>query len=164
VAAGRDYALLRTLPRRAAGPPLRSARSNFAVGDYETASFAALKSVEVEVRRVSGLPNELVGVPEMRQAFNPKSGPLRDPGADGGEQQATADLFAVRSVPTRTRRATELSGSTTRSRPPRSFSWPTFCLRIRAPGREAANFDLILIVRRRLIPSDLPHNARCSPA
>lgn len=73
---------------------LSSARSNFALGDYETASFAAMKAVEVEVRRIAGLPNELVGVPLMRKAFSPKDGVLRDPGAEGGEQQATADLFA----------------------------------------------------------------------
>lgn len=73
---------------------LSSARSNFALGDYETASFAAMKAVEVEVRRVASLPNELLGVALMRKAFSPKDGPLRDPGAEGGEQQATADLFA----------------------------------------------------------------------
>ena len=75
-------------------PALSSARSNFALGDYETASFAAMKAVEVEVRRVSALPNELLGVALMRKAFSPKDGVLRDPGAEGGEQQATADLFA----------------------------------------------------------------------
>ncbi|GAW55077.1 MULTISPECIES: TIGR02391 family protein [unclassified Nocardioides] len=75
-------------------PALSSARSNFALGDYETASFAAMKSVEVEVRRVAKLPNELLGVPLMRKAFSPKDGILRDPEAEGGEQQATADLFA----------------------------------------------------------------------
>jgi uncharacterized protein (TIGR02391 family) len=73
---------------------LSSARSNFALGDYETASFAAMKAVEVEVRRVTGLPNELLGVPLMRKAFSPKDGILRDPDAEGGEAQATADLFA----------------------------------------------------------------------
>jgi uncharacterized protein (TIGR02391 family) len=75
-------------------PALSSARSNFALGDYETASFAAMKAVEVEVRRVAGLPNDLLGVNLMRKAFSPKEGVLRDPGAEAGEQQATADLFA----------------------------------------------------------------------
>lgn len=75
-------------------PALASARSNFALGDYETASFAAMKAVEVEVRRVAALPNELVGVQLMRKAFSPKDGALRDPDAEGGEQQATADLFS----------------------------------------------------------------------
>jgi uncharacterized protein (TIGR02391 family) len=53
-----------------------------------------MKAVEIEVRRVSGLPNELVGVPLMRKAFSPKDGMLRDPGAEDGEQEATAHLFA----------------------------------------------------------------------
>lgn len=75
-------------------PLLASARANFGLGDYETACFAALKAVEVEVRRVAGLPNELVGVPLMRKALSPKDGTLTDPDAEGGEQQATADLFA----------------------------------------------------------------------
>lgn len=75
-------------------PALSSARTNFALGDYETASFAAMKAVEVEVRRVAGLANELLGVALMRKAFSPKDGVLRDPGAEGGEQQAIADLFA----------------------------------------------------------------------
>jgi uncharacterized protein (TIGR02391 family) len=73
---------------------LDSARSNFALGDYETASFAAMKAVEVQVRRVAGLPNELLGVSLMRKAFSPRDGILRDPQAEGGEQQAIADLFA----------------------------------------------------------------------
>lgn len=75
-------------------PLLSSARANFGLGDYETASFAAMKTVEVEVRRVAGLPNDLIGVALMRKAFNPQGGILRDPGAEPGEQQATADLFA----------------------------------------------------------------------
>lgn len=75
-------------------PALSSARSNFALGDYETASFAAMKAVEVAVREAADLSNELVGVHLMRKAFGPKDGMLRDPEAEGGEQQATADLFA----------------------------------------------------------------------
>lgn len=75
-------------------PLLGSARSNFALGDYETASFAAMKAVEVKVREVAGQPADLLGVSLMRKAFNPKDGVLRDEGAEGGEQQATADLFA----------------------------------------------------------------------
>lgn len=75
-------------------PALDSARTNFALGDYETAAFAAMKSVEVEVRRIAGLTNDLLGVNLMRKAFSPKDGVLRDPDAEGGEQQATADLFA----------------------------------------------------------------------
>ena len=75
-------------------PALASARSNFALGDYETASFAAMKSVEVAVREASELPNDTLGVNLMRKAFNPNDGALRDPKSEKGEQQATADLFA----------------------------------------------------------------------
>jgi uncharacterized protein (TIGR02391 family) len=75
-------------------PALSAARSNFALGDYETASFAAMKAVEVDVRLAANLPNELIGVALMRKAFSPRDGALCDPGAEGGEQQATADLFA----------------------------------------------------------------------
>lgn len=75
-------------------PLLSSARSNFALGDYETSCFAALKVVEVEVRRIAGLSNELIGVNLMRKAFNTKDGALTDSAAEGGEKEATANLFA----------------------------------------------------------------------
>lgn len=41
-------------------------RTNFELGDYETACFAAMKAVEVAVRDASGLDNSLVGVKLMR--------------------------------------------------------------------------------------------------
>lgn len=69
-------------------------RPIFNLGDYETACFAAMKAVEVEVRRASGLDNSLVGVPLMRQAFKPDGGPLTDTQAHGGERSATMELFA----------------------------------------------------------------------
>lgn len=68
-------------------------RPIFNLGDYETACFAAMKTVEVEVRNASGLDSSLVGVDLMRQAFKP-SGPLADPGAHGGEVVALMELFA----------------------------------------------------------------------
>lgn len=75
-------------------PLLAPARFNFAVGEYETACFAALKAVEVEVRRAAGLANDSIGVHLMRRAFNSKDGVLTDIGAEGGERDATANLFA----------------------------------------------------------------------
>ncbi|GGI02298.1 hypothetical protein GCM10007170_43690 [Arthrobacter liuii] len=75
-------------------PALSKARTIYALGDYETASFAAMKAVEVEVRRAACLTNELLGVKLMRRAYSPDDGALRDPDAERGEQQATADLFA----------------------------------------------------------------------
>jgi uncharacterized protein (TIGR02391 family) len=74
-------------------------RTNFDLGDYETACFAAMKAVEVAVRDASGLDDSLVGVKLMREAFRPHEngkagGALADAGAEGGEQAATANLFA----------------------------------------------------------------------
>ena len=69
-------------------------RPLFLLGDYETAAFKAMKEVEVRVREVSGLPNDLIGVSLVRQAFSPSDGPLTDQSHDGGERQARSDLFA----------------------------------------------------------------------
>ncbi|MFE3269939.1 TIGR02391 family protein [Streptomyces sp. NPDC059215] len=74
-------------------------RTNFDLGDYETACFAAMKAVEVAVRDASGLDNSLVGVKLMRAAFQPHQpgkpgGPLADAQAEGGEQEAASALFA----------------------------------------------------------------------
>ncbi|MEU9979538.1 TIGR02391 family protein [Streptomyces sp. NPDC051014] len=74
-------------------------RTNFDLGDYETACFAAMKAVEVSVRDASGLDNSLIGVKLMRAASQPHQngkvgGPLADAGAEGGEQEAASALFA----------------------------------------------------------------------
>ncbi len=69
-------------------------RAIFNLGDYETAAFAAMKTVEVEVRRLSRFEDSLIGVDLMRQAFRPDGGPLADASAHKGEQVAVMDLFA----------------------------------------------------------------------
>jgi uncharacterized protein (TIGR02391 family) len=69
-------------------------RPIFLLGDYETAAFKAMKEVEVRVRELAGLPNDLVGVKLMREAFNVNNGPLTDSSHEGGERQARGDLFA----------------------------------------------------------------------
>src|SRR5437868_3758798 len=46
-------------------------RPIFLLGDYETAAFKAMKEVEVRVRELSGLPNDMIGITLMRQAFHP---------------------------------------------------------------------------------------------
>ena len=69
-------------------------RPIFLLGDYETAAFKAMKEVEVRVRELSGLPNDLIGVALMREAFNVRSGPLTDQTHDRAERQARSDLFA----------------------------------------------------------------------
>lgn len=73
-------------------------RTNFHLGEYETACFAAMKAVEVAVRDASGLDNSTIGTRLMRAAFQPATGkpagPLADQGAEGGEQEAMSNLFA----------------------------------------------------------------------
>jgi hypothetical protein len=43
----------------------------FLLGDYETAAFKAMKEVEVRVRELAGLSNDLIGVALMRQGGDP---------------------------------------------------------------------------------------------
>lgn len=69
-------------------------RPIFNLGDYETACFAAMKTVEVEVRKASGLDASVIGVDLMRQAFKPDGGPLTDKQAHPGERVAVMELFA----------------------------------------------------------------------
>jgi uncharacterized protein (TIGR02391 family) len=69
-------------------------RPIFGLGDYETASFAAFKEVEVRVRDLAGASGSELGVPLMRQSFRKDGGPLVDADADGGEQVALMELFA----------------------------------------------------------------------
>lgn len=77
-------------------------RTNFDLGVYETACFAAMKAVEVAVRDASGLDNSLVGVKLMRAAFQPHqtgkvSGPLCDV---QGSSRAVLCAFSVMGRPT----------------------------------------------------------------
>ena len=53
-----------------------------------------MKAVEVSVRDLTGLGNDLPGVPLMRKAFAPEKGILTDTNAEGGEQEARMHLFA----------------------------------------------------------------------
>ena len=69
-------------------------RPIFALGDFETAAFAALKAIEVRVRDLSGAADSALGVSLMRNAFKKDGGVLIDHHADPGEQVATMELFA----------------------------------------------------------------------
>jgi len=69
-------------------------RPIFLLGDYETAAFKAMKEVEVRVRELSGLPDDLLGVGLMRKAFHPETGSLSDSSLESGERHARSDLFA----------------------------------------------------------------------
>ncbi|WP_274564960.1 TIGR02391 family protein [Streptomyces spiramyceticus] len=106
-------------------------RTNFDLGDYETACFAAMKAVEVAVRDASGL-DSMVGVSLMRKAFQPHQngkagGPLADAGAEGGEQEATSALFAGAMGAYKNPASHRTVDFDDPSRRPRSFSSPTCC-------------------------------------
>jgi hypothetical protein len=67
-------------------------RSQFLLGEYELAAFAALRQVEIRVRELAGADDADVEVKLMTKAYNDK-GPLRDPASEGGEQVAMMNLF-----------------------------------------------------------------------
>ena len=67
-------------------------RSQFLLGEYELAAFAALRQVEIRVRELAGAEAGDVGVNLMTQAFK-DGGKLRDPDIEKGEQEAMMSLF-----------------------------------------------------------------------
>jgi uncharacterized protein (TIGR02391 family) len=71
----------------------RRARPQFLIGEYEQGVFAAMKAVEVRVRKLAGFGNDVLGVDLMNRAFG-RSGPLVDAAADKGEQEGVRALFA----------------------------------------------------------------------
>lgn len=75
-------------------PELEKAKRQFLQGDYEEAVFASFRAVEEQVRNRAGMAAGDLGVKLMRQAFKPDGGPLTDPGAEVGEQEAISSLFA----------------------------------------------------------------------
>jgi uncharacterized protein (TIGR02391 family) len=73
-------------------PAIRQqAREQILLGRWANAVFVSLREVEVRVRDLSGLNG--IGVDLMAAALNPRTGPLRDPGAGTGEQEAMMALF-----------------------------------------------------------------------
>lgn len=70
-----------------------AARPQFLIGEYELAVFAAMKAVEVRVRRLAELGTDAFGTDLMRKAFG-TTGPLTDRSANKGEQDGTRELFA----------------------------------------------------------------------
>jgi uncharacterized protein (TIGR02391 family) len=59
---------------------------------FDEAATAALKAVEVAVRKGGGFSESEIGVPLMRKAFG-EGGPLRDPKGDPGEENGYRELF-----------------------------------------------------------------------
>jgi uncharacterized protein (TIGR02391 family) len=93
-----NYAEIRVrqmLRREMLHPDLRgSVCDNFAAGHYDTAVLDAFKLVVVAVRSAGSLPDNVIGVKLMRQAYDPQKGPLRDPALPAGERDRMPDLFA----------------------------------------------------------------------
>ena len=89
------FTVTRMLQRDALHPRMaNSVWSAFLRSQFDVAVFLAFKAVEVAVREVAGLPNTLLGVALMRNAFNPNDGKLTDMEAEMGEREARSALFA----------------------------------------------------------------------
>jgi uncharacterized protein (TIGR02391 family) len=69
------------------------ARPQFMIRKLDQAVFASMKAVEVRVRKLAGLGEDLVGVKLMTRAFGP-GGQLADPATPPGEQDGTRAMFA----------------------------------------------------------------------
>jgi uncharacterized protein (TIGR02391 family) len=73
---------------------LEKVRPMFLRGDYDLATFEAVKQVKIRVRAAASLPADLVGVDLMRTAFHSTNGVLTDKNAVPGERDALSHLFA----------------------------------------------------------------------
>ena len=83
------------LPKELLHPLIESKiYSLFLRGDYDTAVFQAFKEVEVAVRAAGGFAATDIGVPLMRRAFDPNTGPLTDTQAVLAEREALSAIFA----------------------------------------------------------------------
>jgi uncharacterized protein (TIGR02391 family) len=71
---------------------LQRVRRQFMLGEYESGVFAAMKAVEVRVRKLGGYGDEDYGVDLMTKAFK-TGGALADPDAQPGEVEGTMMLF-----------------------------------------------------------------------
>ena len=90
---GLDILLARELLDINLHATLQKIQSQFLLGEYELAAFAAMREVEIRVRELSGADSSLLGVKLMRQAFR-IGGPLADPNLDKGEQIGIMELFS----------------------------------------------------------------------
>ncbi len=91
----RDYRRAIEFPKSLLHPAIaEKVWLELARGEIEDAVFAAFKAVEIAVREAAGYPQTEIGVPMMRDAFNPTTGPLTDHRQETGERIALAALFA----------------------------------------------------------------------
>ena len=72
---------------------LEQVRTQFLLGQYELAAFAAMREIEIRVRELSGAESSLLGVKLMRESFK-EGGKLADPKLDPGERVGIMELFA----------------------------------------------------------------------
>lgn len=90
----KNFTVARLLPKDSLHPRIATpVWQAFMRGQFDVAVFLATKEIEVYVRDVTGLENEL-GTRLMRAAFDKATGFLRDKDADEGEREAMAHLFA----------------------------------------------------------------------
>jgi uncharacterized protein (TIGR02391 family) len=73
-------------------PRLSAVPSQFLIGDFEVASFTAMKAVEIRVRELAEAEPSLVGTALMQEAFK-KGGPLADRDLDPSEQVGIMQLY-----------------------------------------------------------------------
>jgi uncharacterized protein (TIGR02391 family) len=69
-------------------------RPQYLMGEWELASLAALREVEIRVRALAGESSSSIGVNLMRAAFRLEGGPLWEPSLDRGEAVGRMELFA----------------------------------------------------------------------
>lgn len=74
-------------------PRLGRIKTQFLLGEYELAAFAAMREVEIHVRELIAADQSLVGRKLMVSAFR-EGGPLADGGLDKGERESIMNLFA----------------------------------------------------------------------
>ena len=72
---------------------LEQVKSQFLLGQFELAAFAAMREVEIRVRELSGADSSLLGVKLMQRSFR-DGGKLADPELDPGERVGIMNLFA----------------------------------------------------------------------
>lgn len=83
------------LPQGVLHPSMSAtAFSAFIRGEYDIAIFASFRALEDMVREVCSYPKEALGVKLMRDAFDPKAGPLRDKNLAVAEREAMAHVYA----------------------------------------------------------------------
>ncbi|MBJ9968627.1 TIGR02391 family protein [Burkholderia seminalis] len=89
-----EHQTARLLPKQLLHPQLTTrVWLSFMRGVYETAVFEAMRDVEISVRAAGNFPQTVYGTQLMRDAFNPKNGPLTDSTLVAAEQEAMRDLF-----------------------------------------------------------------------